>query len=50
MGLCLKIEDLRRKEKVMGREVHAHIAWADKMATIIRGTKLEATTTYIGHV
>ena len=50
MGLLLKMEDLGRKEKVMGREVHAHIAWADKMATIIRVAKLEATTTYIGHV
>ena len=50
MGLRLKMEDLGKKEKVTGREVYSHIAWADKMATIVRGAKLEATTTYIGHV
>ena len=50
MSLHLTIEDLGRKEKVTGRDVHAHIVWADKMATIVRGAKLETTTTYIGHV
>ena len=49
-GLRLKVEDLGKKEKVTGREVYSHIAWADKMATVVRGAKLEATTTYIGHV
>lgn len=48
--LPLKMEDLGRKEKVAGRDVYTHIAWADKMATIIRGAKLENTTTHIGHV
>lgn len=50
MGLRLKMEDLGKKEKVAGREIYAHIAWADKMGTIVRGAKLEGTSTYIGHV
>jgi len=37
-------------EEVAGREVYTHIAWADKMATVIRGAKLEKTTTHMGHV
>ncbi|KIM37852.1 hypothetical protein M413DRAFT_76511 [Hebeloma cylindrosporum] len=49
-GLLLNIEDLGKKEKVAGRDVYSHIAWADKMATIVRGAKLEDTTTYIGQV
>ena len=49
-GLRLKIEDLGKKEKMAGREVYSHIAWADKMMTIVKGAKIEATTTYIGHV
>lgn len=48
--LTLKMEEVGKKEKVAGREVYTHIAWADKMATIIRGAKLENTTTHIGHV
>lgn len=48
--LQLKMEDLGKKEKVAGREVYTHIAWADKMAAIIRGAKLENTTTYIGQI
>ena len=48
--LELKMEDLGKKEKVAGREIYTHIAWADKMGTIIRGAKLESTTTHIGHV
>ena len=48
--LQLKTEDLGKKEKVTGREVYTHIAWVDKMATIVRGAKLEDTTTNIGHV
>ena len=49
-GLRLKMEDMGKKEKIAGRDVYSHIAWADKMSTAIRGTKLEKTTTYIGHV
>ena len=49
-GLKLKVEDLGKKEKTGGREVYSHIVWADKMLTIVQGAKLEATTTYIGHV
>lgn len=49
-GLHLKMEDLGKKEKTAGREVYSHIVWADKMATIVKGAKIEATTTYIGHV
>ena len=46
----LKTEDLAKKEKVAGREVYSHIAWADRMATIIKGAKLEKTTTHIRQV
>ena len=49
-GLRLKTEDLGKKEKIAGREVYAHVAWADKMGTVVRGAKLENTATYIGHV
>ena len=49
-GLKLKMEDLGKKEKTAGREVYSHIAWADKMTTIVKGAKIENTTTYIGHV
>ena len=49
-GLRLKMEDLGKKEKIGGTEVYSHITWAEKMMTIIRGAKLGATTTYIGHV
>ena len=35
----LKLEDLGKKEKVAGREVYTHIAWADKMATSVKGAK-----------
>jgi hypothetical protein len=49
-GLRLKMEDLGKKEKTAGREVYSHIVWADKMATIVKGAKIETTTTYIGHV
>ena len=48
--LQLKMEDMGKKEKVAGREVYSHIAWADKMGTVIKGAKLEKTTTHIGHV
>ena len=50
IGLRLKTEDLGKKEKTAGREVYSHIAWADKMATVVKGAKIETTTTYIGHV
>lgn len=49
-GLKLKTEDLGKKEKTAGREVYSHIVWVDKMATIVKGAKIETTTTYIGHV
>jgi hypothetical protein len=49
-GLTLAMEDLGKKEKIASRDVYTHIAWADKMETIVRGAKLEETTTYIGPV
>ena len=49
-GTQLQMEDLGKKEKTAGRETYSHIAWADKMETIVRGAKIESTTTYIGHV
>lgn len=49
-GLPLRMEDMGKKEKIAGRETYSHIAWADKMSTIVKGAKLEETTTYIGHV
>ena len=49
-GLRLNEEDLGKKEKVSGNDIYSHIAWADKMATIAKGAKLETTATYIGHV
>ena len=49
-GLRLKMEDLGKKEKIAGREIYSHIVWADKMATVVKGAKLDTTTTYIGHV
>ena len=41
-GLRLKMEDLGKKEKTAGREVYSdsHIAWADKMTTIVKGAKI----------
>ena len=46
----LKDEDLGKKEKVAGREVYTHVAWADKMGTTIKGARLENTTTHIRQV
>jgi hypothetical protein len=46
----LKTEDLGKKEKVAGRDVYSHVAWADKMATSIKGAKLEKTVTHIRQV
>ena len=50
MGRKLKAEDLGKKEKVAGREVYTHIAWADKMQTSIKGAKWEKTTTQLRQV
>ena len=47
MGRKLKTEDLGKKEKVAGREVYTHIAWADKMATSVTGAKWEKTTNHL---
>ena len=44
VGRKLKAEDLEKKEVVAGRENYTHIAWADKMATLVKGTKWEKTT------
>ena len=44
------MEDLGKKETIAGREVYAHVAWADEMETVVIGAKLENTVTYIGHV
>jgi hypothetical protein len=49
-GLRLKMEDIGKKETVAGREVYSHIVWADDMAVIVKGARLETTTTLIGHV
>ena len=46
----LQMENLGKKEKTAGRETYSHITWADKMETMVRGAKIESTTTYIGHV
>jgi hypothetical protein len=50
MGRKLKAEDLGKKEKVAGREVYTHIAWADKMATSVKGAKWEKTTNQLRQV
>ena len=50
LGRKLKTDDLGKKEKVAGREVYTHIAWADKMATTIKSAGLEKTTTYVRQV
>ena len=46
----LKPKDLGKKEKVAGREVYTHIAWADKMATLVKGAKWEKTTNQLRQV
>ena len=46
----LKIENLGDKEKIAGREVYSHIAWADRLAIAVKGAKLERTMTYIGQI
>ena len=50
LGRKLKMEDLGKKEKIMGREVYTHIAWADKMATLVKGAKWEKTTNHLRQV
>ena len=46
----LKTEDLGKMEKVAGREVYIHIAWADKMATSVKGAKWGSTTNHLRQV
>ena len=50
LGRKLKMEDLGKKEKVGGREVYSHIAWADKTATSINGAKWEKTSNQLRQV
>ena len=50
MGRKLKTEELGKKEKVAGREIYTHIAWADKMATSVKGAKWEKTTNHLRQV
>ena len=46
----LKTEELAKKEKVAGRDVYSHIAWADRMAVIVKGAKIENSNTHIRQV
>lgn len=41
LGRKLKTEDLGKRENVAGMEVYSHVAWADKMATSVKGAGLE---------
>ena len=50
LGRKLKAEDLGKKETIAGMEVYSHVAWADKMATSVKGAKLETTTMHIRQV
>lgn len=50
VGKILTTEELGKKEKIEGMEVYSHIAWADKLATIVKSAKLEKTTTHIRQV
>ena len=50
VGWKLKVEDLGKKEIVSGRETYTHIAWADKMAMLVKGTKWEKTTNQLRQV
>ena len=50
LGRKLKMEDLGKKEKVTGRDIYTHVAWADKMASSIKGTKLEHTNMHVRQV
>ena len=46
----LKDEDLGKMEKIAGRDVYSHVAWADKMATSVKGANLERSTNGIRQV
>ena len=46
----LKEEDLGKKEKVPGMDMYTHVAWADKMATSVRGAGLEMSHSHIRQV
>lgn len=50
MMLKLKMEDIGKKEKIAGREIYSHIAWTDKMEVLVKGAKLDNTTTLISGV
>ena len=50
IGRKLSAEDLGKKEKVSGRDIYSHIAWADKMATSVKGAKWEKTTNHLRQV
>ena len=50
VGRILKEEDLGKKEKVAGRDIYTHIAWADKIATSVKGAKWEKTTTHLRQI
>ena len=50
MGRKLRTEDLGKKEKVAGREIYTHIAWANKMATSVKQAKWETTTNHLRQV
>jgi hypothetical protein len=50
VGRKLKAEDLGKKEKIAGRDVYSHIAWADGIATSVKGAKWEKTTTHLRQV
>lgn len=50
LGRILKVEELGKKEKLSGREVYSHVAWADKMATSVKGAKWEKTTNHLRQV
>ena len=49
-GRKLKTEDLGKKEKIAGREVYTHIAWADKMTQSVKGARWEKTTNQLRQV
>ena len=50
VGRKLKAEDLGKKEKIAGREVYTHVAWADKMAQSVKGARWEKTTNQLRQV
>ncbi|KAJ6570674.1 hypothetical protein B0H10DRAFT_1839944, partial [Mycena sp. CBHHK59/15] len=42
-------KDLGKKETVLGREIWTHVIWADKMAKLAAGAKVNTGTMYIAH-